>query len=182
MPYWQWYILIGLLLAGVMLAVLAKEIWVNLSEKTKGPVPTKALQSYALIVVVTTVLWPLFVPFMLYEKWSSWRNGKQQRSEERIFAPTSADLLTRLSVAEIEAIEMILDPFGAAPQLPFGHLNKAWRSFLANLPSGAELWSYAVVWENRWRAQEQREGYVTVVSGEIGIFFETVTYRMEDPV
>jgi hypothetical protein len=178
MPFWEWYILIGLLLAGVMLALLAKEIWVNLAEKTKAPAPAKAFQSYGLIVLVTTALWPLFVPFILYEKWSSWRNDKQRRSEERVFAPTPTDLLTRLSVEEIEATEIILDPLGAAPQLPFGHLNEAWRRFRANLPLGAELWSYAVVWENRWRAREQREGYVAVVSGEIGIFFENVSYRI----
>ena len=182
MPYWEWYILIGLLLAGVMLALLAKEVWVNLSQEAKGAAPAKALRSYVLIVLVTTALWPLVIPFMLREKWSYWRSDKQRRSEERIFAPTPADLRTRLGVAEIESNEMILDPLGGVPQLPFGHLNEAWRSFLANLPLGAEFWSYAVVWENRWRAREQREGYVIVVSGKIETFFETVSHRLEEQI
>lgn len=36
MPYWQWYLVIGLVLAVPMVAILAKEIWVNLSEKATG--------------------------------------------------------------------------------------------------------------------------------------------------
>lgn len=182
MPYWEWYILIGLVLAGVMVALLAKEIWVNLSEKANRPAPAKAVQSYALMALITTAFWPLVVPFMLNEKWSSWRNDKQRQSDERVFAPTPTNLLTKLTVAEIEAMEMTLDPLKGVPQLPFGHLNEAWRIFLANLPSGAELWSYTVVWENRWHAQEQREGYVIMVAGTLGNFFETVSYRIEDQI
>lgn len=180
MPYWQLYLVIGLALAVVMVAVLAKEIWINLAEKAKRPAPGKALQSYVLIVLVTTAVWPLFVPFILYEKLSSWRNEKQLRNEERIFAPSHEDLVSGLSVEDIEARERVIDPLGGVPLLPFGHLNEAWGKFLAELPAGAELWSYAVVWENRWRAKERREGYVALVSGAIGPFYETVNYRLED--
>ncbi|MBW4655705.1 MAG: hypothetical protein KME20_22090 [Kaiparowitsia implicata GSE-PSE-MK54-09C] len=180
MPYWQWYFLVGLVLSVIMVSVLAKEIWVNLAEKAKRSAPAKALQSYALVVVVTTTLWPLFVPFILREKWSSWRNEKELRSEERTFGPRQEDLVTRYSVEDIEAREIVIDPLGGAPHLPFGHLNEAWGKFLAGLPVGAELWSYAVVWENRWRAKEQREGYAALVSGAIGPFYETVSYRLED--
>ncbi|MCC6942286.1 MAG: hypothetical protein IT551_11850 [Novosphingobium sp.] len=163
-----------------MVAILAKEIWVNLSEKAKRPVPAQALRSYALVVLVTTAIWPLFVPFVTYEKWTSRRNEKQRMSEERIFAPSKGDLVDHFTVAEVEAHEIVDDPLGGAPRLPFGHLHEAWERFVGELPVGAQLWSYAVVWENRWRAQEQREGYVAVIDGGIGPFFETVNYRLED--
>lgn len=180
MPYWQWYLVIGLLLAVPMVAILAKEIWVNLSEKAKRPAPAQAFRSYVMVVLVTTILWPLFVPFILYEKWTSRRDEKQRKSEERIFAPGKEDLVSSFTVEEIEAHEIVNDPLGGAPRLPFGHLNEAWGKFLTELPAGAQLWSYAVVWENRWRTQEQREGYVAVVDDGIGPFFETVNYRLED--
>jgi hypothetical protein len=180
MPYWQWYLVIGLLLAVPMVAILAKEIWVNLSEKAKRPAPAQAFRSYVLVVLATTILWPLFVPFILYEKWTSRRDEKQRKSEERIFAPGKEDLVSSFTVEEIEAHEIVNDPLGGAPRLPFGHLHEAWEKFLAELPAGAQLWSYAVVWENRWRTQEQREGYVAIVADGIGPFFETVNYRLED--
>lgn len=180
MPYWQWYLVIGLVLVVPTLAIMAKEIWVTLAERAKRPVPMKALQSYGLIVLVTTALWPLFVPFILKYKWSAWRNEKQRKSEERIFAPSKEDLVSCFTVEEIEAHEIVNDPLGGAPRLPFGHLHEAWEKFLAELPAGAQLWSYAVVWENRWRTQEQREGYVAIVADGIGPFFETVNYRLED--
>ena len=180
MPYWQWYLVIGLLLAVPMVAILAKEIWVSLSERAKRPAPAQALRSYVLVVLVTTILWPLFVPFILYEKWTSRRDEKQRKSEERIFAPGKEDLVSSFTVEEIEAHEIVNDPLGGAPRLPFGHLHGAWGKFLMELPAGAQLWSYAVVWENRWRTQEQREGYVAVVDDGIGPFFETVNYRLED--
>ncbi len=103
-----------------------------------------------------------------------------RRSEERIFAPSKGDLVSRFTVDEIEGHEIVEDPLGGAPRLPFGHLNEVWKKFLAELPANAQLWSYAVVWENRWRTQEQREGYVAVIDGGIGPFFETVNYRLED--
>ena len=37
MPYWQCYLVIGLVLAVPMVAILAKEIWVSLSERAKLP-------------------------------------------------------------------------------------------------------------------------------------------------
>jgi len=164
MPYWQWYLVIGLVLAVLMVGILAKEIWVSLSEKANRPAPAQALRSYALVVLVTTILWPLFVPFIIYEKWTSRRNEKQRKSEERIFAPGKGDLVSSFTVEEIEAHEIVNDPLGGAPRLPFGHLHEAWEKFVAELPAGAQLWSYAVVWENRWRTQEQREGYVAVIN------------------
>jgi hypothetical protein len=180
MPYWQWYLVIGLVLAVPTVGVQAREIWVNLSAKAKRPVLGQALQSYAWLTGITVVLWPLFVPFIIYEKWTSWRNERQLKSEERIFAPSKGDLVDRFTIAEVEAHEIVSDPLGGAPRLPFGHLHEAWEKFLAELPVGAQLWSYAVVWENRWRTQEQREGYVAVIDGGIGPFFETVNYRLED--
>lgn len=180
MPYWQWYLVIGLVLAVPMVAILAKEIWINLSEKAKRPAPAQALRSCILVVLVTTILWPLFVPFIIYEKCASRRNERQLKSEERSFAPNKGDLVDRFTVTEVEAHEIVDDPLGGAPRLPFGHLHEAWERFLTELPVGAQLWSYAVVWDNRWRAQEHREGYVAVIDGGIGPFFETVNYRLED--
>lgn len=103
-----------------MVAILAKEIWVNLSEKAKRAAPAQALRSYVLVVLVTTILWPLFVPFIIYEKWTSRRDEKQRKSEERIFAPSKEDLVSCFTVEEIEAHEIVNDPLGETG-VPRGH-------------------------------------------------------------
>lgn len=180
MPNWQWYLVIGLVLAVPMVAILAKEIWVNLSEKADRPVPAQALRSYVLVALATAILWPVLVPFIIYEKWTSRRNRSRRKVEERIFAPSKEDLVSSFTVEEIEAHEIVNDPLGGAPLLPFGHLHAAWVKFLKELPAEAQIWSYAVVWENRWRTQEQREGYAAVVADGIGPFFETVNYRLRN--
>lgn len=67
---------------------------------------------------------------------------------------------------------MVSDPLGAVPQVPFGHLHGAWRRFLqANWTDGAQLWSFATVWETPQGSREQRSGYVIVRLGRPGAYF-----------
>lgn len=180
MFYVHSYLALGLCLSVFMIAIQAKEIWVNFSKRKKRPVPIKAFQSYALIALATTLLWPAVAPLLLYWKWSSRRSDEHRADEERTFAPSREDLVSHFTLDGIEARELIHDPLGGAPRLPFGHLHDAWAKFVSELPAEAELWSYATVWENRWCEQEQHEGYIAVQPGAIGPFFETVNYRLSN--
>lgn len=83
-------------------------------------------------------------------------------------------LQTRMSLEEIERANIVRDPLGAAPELPFGHLNAAWRRFAEQLQEGDELWSFSTPWERQFPMKELRQGYVVVRAGEPGACFLTV--------
>jgi hypothetical protein len=63
---------------------------------------------------------------------------------------------------------------GAAPNLPFGHLNAAWRAFIEGGTEGDELWSFSADWRTAWDNMERRAGYVRVREGAPGEHFQTM--------
>ena len=89
-------------------------------------------------------------------------------------------MLERLSVQAIEQREVVSDPFGAVPALPFGHLHDAWDRFVNDLPEGAEVWSFSSNWENRWGQKELRKGYVAVHDGKPGAYVSTLWKQIDD--
>ena len=98
-----------------------------------------------------------------------------------MFAVKRADLLENLTVAQIEARERVQDPLAAVPDLPFGHLNAAWKVFLAGCHPGDKLWSFSASWTGDWGDEEQREGYVRVRLTGPGPAFETVRRSLAEP-
>lgn len=94
--------------------------------------------------------------------------------EEPEFAVTRNDLQTQLNIQEIEQMEMVFDPLGAAPNVPFGHLNTAWKKFCEGLEPHDNLWSFAVHWTSSWGSKDIRQGYAIVRGEEIGSHFITV--------
>lgn len=50
--------------------------------------------------------------------------------------------LKRMSIADIERANMIDDPLGAVPAVPFGHLNPAWLHLKNQQKSGGEFWGF----------------------------------------
>ncbi len=93
--------------------------------------------------------------------------------DDPIFEVKVQDLVERLRIDEIERREIILDPLGAAPKLPFGHLNAVWRSFLEKYSSNSEIWSFSADWETAWGVHEKRSGYAIVRAGLVQDFFVT---------
>jgi len=176
----QWYRVIGLLLGIIVLGARARQIWNKRSEPGERPPLGKTLAQYTLVLLVTVLLWPLLIPLLILWEIQERRSWRYLEKRERSFAPKIRDLVARLDIEAIEARELVSDPLGGAPRLPFGHLNLAWHNFIAQLPPDAQLWSYAVVWKNGFGGREQREGYVALRSGEIGLFFETLRYRLDE--
>jgi hypothetical protein len=85
-----------------------------------------------------------------------------------------------VSVEEVEALETVLDPLGAAPNVPFGHLNAAWRAFIEGGTECDELWSFSADWQTAWGNRERRAGYVRVRAGEPGDYFLTMWKDLPD--
>lgn len=172
----RWYLVIGLLLVILVLGARARQNWNKRSERGERPPLSKTLARYTLTVVITVVLWPLVIPLLIVGEIQERRSWRYLEKRERSFAPKIKDLVAQFNIEAIEARELVSDPLGGAPRLAFGHLNPAWHNFIAQLPPDAQLWSYAVVWKSAFGGREQREGYVALSSGQIGLFFETARY------
>jgi hypothetical protein len=69
--------------------------------------------------------------------------GDTKEKNTENFRAHPGNLVALTTVGEVEAWERIVDPLGAVPPLPFGHLNKVWHSFKAAMQPGDELWSFA---------------------------------------
>lgn len=101
-------------------------------------------------------------------------------SDEAKFAVKRAHLQERLTVLQIEAREAVDDPLRAVPNLPFGHLNAAWKTFIAGIAAADELWSFTANCETAWGRKEIRSGYVVVRSGVPASCFLTMLKKIED--
>ncbi len=92
-------------------------------------------------------------------------------AEPKEFEVRIEDLQQRLNRDAIEDKERIVDPLGAVPSKPFGHLNSVWQDFLDKSLEGCEYWSFKATWKTQWGEEEIREGYASVNGGEVKAFF-----------
>jgi hypothetical protein len=142
------------------------------------PTMAKRIGAQLLRYSVAITIWPLIVLILLDDKFNT---GSSVRLPEKDFAVRRADLLEKLTVSQIETRERVQDPLGAVPDLPFGHLNAAWKVFLAGCQPGDKLWSFSARWPGNWRGEERREGYVRVRLTGQGPAFETVRRSLAEP-
>lgn len=114
--------------------------------------------------MLVVIAWPAAVVYSLKSK----RDGRleKKRREDAIFRVRAKDLLTQTTVLEVEAVAYIVDPMRAVPDLPFGHFNGVWQSFLNKRPLGAELWAFSCDHTSEWGRVTAREGYVWVLGDE----------------
>ena len=119
------------------------------------------------LILISSLIWPVLLLLPLLER------PFEAAAPIPEFAVTGDHLLESLTVAEIEARELVSDPLGAVPDLPFGHLNTAWCEFLAQCEEELEFRRFAADWDAGW-CKERREGYVEMVDGQPGRFFMTV--------
>ena len=124
-----------------------------------------------LATALAIVAWPLLIYWKLKERFFPRKVATS--SEEKSFSVERSDLLVQITIEEVERQEIVHDPLGAVPDLPFGHLNAAWRKFKDALLPGDEVWTFAADWTSEWGRREHREGYAIVRSGEPGPFFCT---------
>lgn len=100
--------------------------------------------------------------------------------EKKEFAVARDDLLQKLSTAQVEERERIIDPMGAVPDVPFGHLNATWNAFKDNLESSDSVWAFSSQWETDWGRKEIREGYVVERQDALGSYLLTSRRNVED--
>ena len=122
-------------------------------------------------VLFIVVLWPLLVAMFIQDR----RLTQERRNFENHpnFGVQHKDLISKLERAEIERNERVVDPMHAVPDVPFGHLNSAWKAFEQTITEGDELWSFRSHWVNRWKEIELHAGYVRVHGQDIKGHFLT---------
>jgi hypothetical protein len=171
---WLWVYLI----AGVMYLVLIYGIHLRerqanktseLLESMRGSLSSTDMLLEKVIApaigcTLVVLAWPAAVVYSLKSKRDALLEKK--RREDAVFRVRAKDLLTQTTVPEVEAVAHIVDPMRAVPDLPFGHLNGVWQSFLNQRPLGAELWAFSCDHTSEWGHVTAREGYVWVLDDE----------------
>lgn len=99
---------------------------------------------------------------------------KTEIAQEPGFAVVRGELQEKVTVQEVERRERVLDPLGAVPDLPFGHLNAAWQEFVEGIGPDDALWSFTSHWTTPWGRKELRSGYAIVRAEIVGPHFLTV--------
>lgn len=98
--------------------------------------------------------------------------AQAMREQGDAFAVTRADLVRPMTVAEIERLERVADPLGAAPPVPFGFRNTQWLDFIADLQPSDTIWSFHAQRSDGLH-QVVREGYVLLLGRTVGPHFLT---------
>lgn len=121
-----------------------------------------------LALSVMIALWP----WALWNQWRAYLKEKVRaiELEKRKFRILHDELVAKTSVKKVEEAEKIFDPLGAVPDLPFGHLNGAWRKFISNMKPGDELWFFSTS-RLYTRGDSPVSGYVLIRNGHIGPYF-----------
>ena len=141
----------------------------QLLESMRRPLSTKDILLEKVIVpalgsMLVVLVWPAAVGYAIKSR-RDFRLEKKRR-EDAVFRVRAKDLLRQTLVSDAEAFAHIVDPMGAVPDLPFGHLNGVWQSFLNQRLPGAELWAFSCDHTSEWGHVTAREGYVWVL-GEV---------------
>jgi hypothetical protein len=170
-------LLIGLLIHHRLTRVLRSD-WVRAAmeavepeRRTLGYKVRAELAAPALASVFVWAFWPVALALMAKWKLDEIReqrraNGSGQGVAERPEVEPE-DLLKPTTIEDIEQREIVQDPLGAVPAVPFGHLAPRWISFRSQLQPGDEIWSFRAVRSDDWGGQEQSSGYAAVRLGDI---------------
>ena len=190
MIYLYWYIGVGVAVLAVVYGAhrLTKE---KESESLRDLLdtvnPDRKKLSYRILnnvvapvlaAILVVAVWPVAV-YMKAKEMLQKKDGTEIE-KEREFAVERQHLQERLTVQEVERREVVTDPLKAVPELPFGHLNRAWQEFLTGYAAGSELWSFSAQWQTAWGSKELRSGYTIVQGGAPGAYFLTVWKDISD--
>ena len=126
------------------------------------------------------IIWPAVIYLKVKEIFE--KSNGVDAAKERAFAVGHTHLTERLSVEEIVQREIVFDPLGAVPALPFGHLHGAWKEFLTALPKESEIWSFSAEGKSISGRKVLRKGYVAVYCGVPGPYLMTVRREFTDDV
>jgi hypothetical protein len=98
---------------------------------------------YTVASVSILVAWPAFAVWAFFEKRKD--AALEIENNKPDFQCTLKYLISRVDPRDAEVVSYVIDPLGHVPSLPFGHLNKAWGLFLAEMMDPTdEMWSFYI--------------------------------------
>lgn len=111
----------------------------------------KTLKDHILDILVYTIAgltifigWPGFLIWAAQREFRNRLENSKRNAPQFVCKPKY--LIRKLSLIEAEQENLIDDPLGLSPKLPFGHLNRAWTKFLSEFgfDEDSELWYFEV--------------------------------------
>ena len=132
----QIYFGVGLV---VCLAVVTSHLWMkhrqagSLTDALKSLNPSRQRFWYRVIedivvpglaFILVWLVWPFALVLKFFEmfKKKEAEANSERLAKAKVFVLKQEALVREMTVAEIEQANMVMDPLGAAPNLPFGHL------------------------------------------------------------
>jgi hypothetical protein len=107
------------------------------------------------LVALSVLCWPFVLASNVRNRRLTYWN--RDASPSAPFAPSRLELRERLMIEQVESREGVHDPLGAAPDVPFGFLNPAWRQFVAERQPGDNL--------RRFESRRMERGHIVVRKG-----------------
>ncbi|MBT8534808.1 hypothetical protein G6725_02145 [Polynucleobacter paneuropaeus] len=98
---------------------------------------------YAIAIICVAIGWPLFGIWAIFESRKEAALEIERNKPDFDCAPEY--LVIQVNPVDAEIASYVIDPLRTVPPLPFGHLNKAWGNFLADMTDDAdEMWSFHI--------------------------------------
>ena len=147
---------------GVMKVMGKEESWID---------KIKEIIVFSLAIACVLIGWPAFLVWLIKDKLD--RAGRQKRYDEPDFNCSPEYLVAKVHQIDAEIASYVIDPLGAVPPLPFGHLNRGWINFLSGLTDDRdEIWSFYIPKGNkhgkyRFVATGDIRGYAKVRNGKV---------------
>lgn len=126
---------------------------------------------YALAGLTIVIGWPGFLVWAAQRKIRDRLEYAKRNEPQFICKPQY--LVRKLSLIEAEQENIINDPLGLTPRLPFGHLNGAWTKFLSEFgfEHENELWYFEIPLGSPigdyLKSTGSTSGYAKVVKGKV---------------
>jgi hypothetical protein len=164
------YIAIGVVTLAVYLRLNYFDLknLLKLQEETRWERIRRTVMFPVIVIVIVISGWPFFAVMETKEYFDKRRRLVERN---RVFEVQLKDLGEPLSVADMEAKEVVIDPLGAVPGLAFGHLNPAWTKFKHGIAFEDRLCPFDAVWTSPTWRKERRTGYARVRGKKIKGFF-----------
>lgn len=132
---------------------------------------------YCFAISCVLLGWPGFLIWLPFSIAQDKRNKAWQALSDFDCAPEY--LVAKVNPVDAEIASYVIDPFSTVPALPFGHLNKGWVNFLADMADDAdELWSFYIpkggkTGKYQFETASETRGYARVRDGKIMAEFIT---------
>jgi hypothetical protein len=154
----------------VCLAVVTSHLWMkrwqagSLTDALKSLNPSRQRFWYrvmedvvvpGLAFILVWLVWPVAIGFKFFEMYQKKdaEANSERLAKARVFMLKEEALIREMTIAEIEQANMVSDPLGAAPNIPFGHLNAVWVEFRDELGVGETLHLFESVGPNAFRKE-----------------------------